>query len=193
MGERRTILPVTPLVAMLAARVEYIDAARAPLRALLGPIEFESERFPFERTEYYDEEMGTGLFRQFFTFERKADPAELADWKVATNALEKTLAPILAPSGTPRRPLNLDPGYVTSAKLLLASTKDFAHRIYLRDGIFAEITLNFRAGKWLNHMFTFPDFKSGRYDAFLKKVRDHYMHTTRLERAAGIGWKEEDE
>ena len=192
MGELRSILPVTPLVALLAQRDAFFDAARAPLETLLGPIKFESELYDFARTEYYDTEMGLGPKRKFFAFDRKADPAELADWKLATNALEKTLAPLLAPSGQPARPINIDPGYVTSAKLLLASTKDFAHRIYLRDNIYAEITLNFRAGKWLHHYFTFPDFKSGAYDAFLKKVRDHHMHTTRLEREAGIGWREQE-
>ena len=66
-------------------------------------------------------------------------------------------------------------GYLTGAKLVLASTKDFAHRLYLRDGIFAEITLSFRGDAWASHHFTFPDFKSGIYDAFLKQARDQHL------------------
>src|SRR5882757_9339726 len=121
MGELRTILPVMPIVALLAQRTEIFDAVRAPLEALLGPIKFESELFDFARTEYYDAEMGLGLKRKFLAFERKADPASLADWKLATNALEKTLALVLAPEGHPPRPINIDPGYITPSKLLLAS------------------------------------------------------------------------
>jgi len=164
---------------MLAADPDHFEAARAPLEGLLGTVELQSELFPFNPTEYYTPTMGANLKRCFFAFQNFADPAGLADWKLETNALEERLRPILAPSGVPPRPINIDPGYITSAKFLLASTKDFAHRIYLRDGIFAEITLSFRAGKWLSHQFTFPDFKSGIYDAFLKRVRDNHLHKSR--------------
>lgn len=75
----------------------------------------------------------------------------------------------------PARPINLDVGYLTGAKFVLASTKNFAHRLYLRDGIFAEITMSFRKDAWTSHQFTFPDFKSGLYDAFLKQARDHHL------------------
>jgi hypothetical protein len=77
--------------------------------------------------------------------------------------------------GIPERPINLDVGYLTGAKLVLASTKDFAHRLYLRDGIFAEITMSFRKDAWASHQLTFPDFKSGIYDAFLKQARDRHL------------------
>ncbi len=77
------------------------------------------------------------------------------------------------------RPINLDPGYISGAKLVLASTKDFAHRIYMRDGIFAEITMGFRGDSWVSHHFTFPDFKSGMYDDFLKKARDWHLRKIR--------------
>ena len=87
----------------------------------------------------------------------------------------------LAATGAPipERPINLDPGYLTGAKLVLASTKDFAHRIYLRDGIFAEITMGFRGDSWTSHDFTFPDFRSGVYDTFLKKARDRHLRKRR--------------
>lgn len=183
MGEPKTVQRVTPLVAMLAADPAFFDAAQKPLEELLGPVELRSPLYPFDPTDYYTPTMGADLKRCFFSFHNFADAAHLADWKLATNVLEERLAPILSPSGTPPRPLNIDPGYVTGAKLLLATTKDFAHRIYLRDGIFAEITLAFRAGKWLSHRFTFPDFKSGQYDAFLKRVRDNHLHKSRTTRA----------
>lgn len=192
MGEPKIIPRITPLVAMLAAEPAHFEAARAPLEALLGPVELQSELFPFNPTEYYTPTMGPNLKRCFFAFQNFADPGALADWKLATNALEERLRPILAPSGIPERPINIDPGYVTGAKLMLASTKDFAHRIYLRDGIFAEITLAFRAGRWLSHQFTFPDFKSGIYDAFLKRVRDNHLHKSRALGAALLPPPEEE-
>ena len=180
MGELRTPARVTPLVAMLAGNVAHFQIAKKPLEELLGPVELESPVYPFEKTDYYTSSMGQNLRRQFFSFQTLADPAALAAWKLATNALEEKLKRILAAhaeeSGeTVARPINLDAGYITGAKLVLASTKDFAHRLYLRDGIFAEITMSFRGGRWVSHAFTFPDFKSGVYDPFLKKVRDRHL------------------
>ena len=91
---------------------------------------------------YYEPTMGPGLRKQLWAFERHIDPAALPDIKHHTNDLELALA---AESPRPEpRPINLDPGYLTLAKLVLATTKDQAHRLYLRDGIFAEVTLHFR-------------------------------------------------
>ena len=180
----RTAPRVTPIVGLLASNPAFFEAARAPLERSFGPIELTSALFPFDGTDYYGASMGAGLKRCFFSFKNFADPAALADWKLASNALEERLKPVLAHGGNPERPINIDPGYITGSKLILATTKDFAHRIYLRDGIFAEITLAFRAGKWLHHQFTFPDFKSGAYDVFLKKVRDNHLRKSRALNAA---------
>ncbi|HYG75600.1 MAG TPA: DUF4416 family protein [Planctomycetota bacterium] len=166
---------MTPIVAMLAGDASFFQAAKAPLEELLGPVEMESPLYPFDKTIYYAESMGPGLLRQFFAFRDLKDPALLAGWKLATNAMEANLGRILSTPGGPPRPINLDVGYITGAKLVLASTKDFAHRLYLRDGIFAEITMGFRDNAWISHAFTFPDFKSGIYDAFLKRVRDEHL------------------
>lgn len=179
MGEPILQQRVTPLVALLAADTAFFDAVQKPLEELLGPVELRSPLFPFNPTDYYTPTMGANLKRCFFSFHNFADPAAMPDWKLATNALEEKLAPLLAPGGTPPRPINIDPGYVTGAKLVLATTKDFAHRIYLRDGIFAEITMAFRRGVWLSHQFTFPDFKSGIYDKFLRRVRDNHLRKSR--------------
>jgi hypothetical protein len=69
------------------------------------------------------------------------------------------------------RPINLDVGYITPAKLVLASMKNFSHRIYLRDGVYGEVTLLYRGRRWEALEWTFPDFASGRYDAFLSEAR----------------------
>jgi hypothetical protein len=175
MGQPRTPRLVTPLVAMLAGEQSWFEAARTPLEELFGPVELESPLYAFDKTEYYDTSMGKALKRQFFTFKKLADPAGLVDWKLTTNQLEEQLKTKHSVPAGVERPINLDPGYLTGAKLILASTKDFAHRIYIRDGIFAEITMGFRGDAWVSHDFTFPDFKSGMYDEFLKKARDWHL------------------
>jgi len=171
MGELRTPPLATPIVAMLSGDTELFERARGPLEALLGPVGQESEFYPFEKTAYYNESMGLGLKRKFFAFRPLADSADLPAWKHGTNAVEKQIKNALPEAGRYDRPINLDVGYMTGAKLVLASTKDFAHRIYLYDCIFAEITLGFRGDSWVSHYFTFPDYKSGLYDTYLKKVR----------------------
>jgi hypothetical protein len=175
MGDLRATPLVTPLVAMLAATPEHFAAARPALEEVLGPVEVESSVYPFDKTNYYASTMGPHVVRAFYAFKRLADPAGLADWKTASNKLEATLRLVLAPSGDPVRPINLDPGYIAGSKLVLASTKPFAHRLYLRDGIYGEITMNFRGSDWIGHQFTFPDFRNGTYDAFFKRVRDRHL------------------
>jgi hypothetical protein len=70
------------------------------------------------------------------------------------------------------RPLNLDPGYLTLGKLILASTKDFAHRIYLARGIYAEVTLQYKHRRWQHHEYTFPDYRRADYQQFFSECRD---------------------
>lgn len=179
MGDIQKAPRVTPLVAMLSSNPAHFEAARVQLEKLLGPVELVSPIFSFQPTMYYAQSMGTDLKRCFFAFERFADPGEMATWKIAANQLEAELKAALAPDGVPNRPVNIDPGYVTGSKLLLASTKDYPHRIYLRDGIYAEITITFRSGKWISHKMTFPDFESGIYDSFLTLVRDGHVRKSR--------------
>ncbi|MCK6471250.1 MAG: DUF4416 family protein [Planctomycetes bacterium] len=164
---------VTPLVALLYGSEAQYAAAREALEGRFGAVELESPAFPFTSTDYYAAQMGESITRRFLTFARLADASELAAWKLFSNELEGKLAARFA--GGPPRPVNVDPGYVTGAKLVLASTKDFAHRIYLRDGIFAEITLRFRDGAWQAHEFTFPDFRAETYHSFLKQARDKHL------------------
>ncbi len=102
-------------------------------------------------------------------FEQPIGPGRLAAIKRATNAVEAEFA--AGRGGGPPRPVNLDPGYVTESKLVLASAKDFAHRIYLGEGIYAEVTLTYARGRWQAGPHTFPDYASGRYDAFLTAAR----------------------
>jgi len=76
--------------------------------------------------------------------------------------------------------VNIDPGYIDGARLILASTKDHAHRIYLRDGIFAEVTMRYRFKRWTSFDYTFPDFASGVYDEFLSRVRKSWLSLSKI-------------
>jgi hypothetical protein len=113
--------------------------------------------------------MGPDLVKQFWAFERSMDPADVVNAKLATNAWEAEYA-ALARHAEPR-PLNLDPGYLTQAKLVLASTKDHAHRIYLNRGIYAEVTLHYQHRAWRHHDWTFPDYRRADYQEFFTRCR----------------------
>jgi hypothetical protein len=115
--------------------------------------------------------MGSALKRRFISFAEKIDPSALAPIKRFTNELEARIA---AGQGAVARPINLDPGYLTLAKLVLASTKDHAHRIYLSQGIYAEVTLSFRRGQWRHHDWTYPDYRRDDYHAFFTQCRDYF-------------------
>lgn len=170
MGEPATHSPVLRILASFSRHETALDWARTRAEAAWGPVWQASPRFEFRETEYYTPSMGGGLWKQFLAFERLAPADDLPNVKRATNAWEVDYAQ--AAGHAEERPLNLDPGYITVAKLVLASTKDFAHRIYLRDGIYAEITLAWRRGGWASGPYTFPDYQRADYQAFFTLCRE---------------------
>jgi hypothetical protein len=115
--------------------------------------------------------MGADLVKTFFAFERLFDPADLATFKLASGQWERDYQQLGRHSE--QRPLNLDPGYLTEAKLVLATTKDRDHRIYLRNGIYAEVTLHFQRGAWLSRPWTYPDYQRADYHAFFLRCREY--------------------
>ena len=154
---------------MISARRELFDRVTGLLGDVFGPVDLFSEVMDFDLTHYYDEQMGAPLYRQFVSFEPLVRPDVLAEAKLKTNRIEAELARDV--HDRPRRPINLDPGYVELAKLVLASMKNFSHRIYLGRGVYGEVTLMFRDGRWKALPWTFPDYASCRYDPFLTEVR----------------------
>lgn len=141
----------------------------AVLEEVFGALDFTSEEIPFTFTDYYTPEMGEGLRRLFFTVSALWDPGRLAEVKLRTDGLEAGLAA----SGGSRR-VNLDPGMLSLGRLILASTKDNAQRIPLRDGIYAEITLLYRRGEWMPLPWTYPDYRSRAYHEVLTEIRARY-------------------
>jgi len=158
---------------VLAADTDCLAAAREALAREWGPIDLASDILPFRYTDYYAREAGPEIVRAFFAFQTPGDPGDLAARKRRANALEQELAAGLACAYP--RPVNLDPGYLTPDKLVLASCKNFAHRIYLADGVYAEMTLSFRRGRFQALPWTFPDYASGDYDPFFLALRARLM------------------
>ncbi len=176
MGEPTLHPPVLLLLAAFSRHDAALDWARQRANENWGPVDLESPRFDFAETHYYDATMGPGLKKVFFAFRQPFDPVELVDIKLITNRWEEEYAAAAAHSEP--RPLNLDPGYLTLAKLVLASTKDFAHRIYLSRGIFAEVTLQYKHHHWQHHEYTFADYRRADYQQFFTECRETLKHMT---------------
>ena len=168
MGQISTPRPVKLFVGMLAGRTELFTVAQTELTAEFGAIDIVSDVMPFNYTDYYEDEMGANLLRKFVGFERLINPKELSSAKLFTNDLEEKIS---EQSGAERRMVNLDPGYVSLSKLILASTKDYSHRIYLGDGIFAEVTLQFSDKRFHALPWTYPDYKTSAYCGFFETMR----------------------
>jgi hypothetical protein len=142
--------------------------ARERLIQQFGSIDFTSALFPFEVTDYYVPEMGSPIFRLFYAFERLTSPGELARIKLAANAIENELAV------NGRRQVNLDPGYLDTDKFVLASAKYSGQKIYLADGIWADLTLHYEKGHFSAYPWSFPDFRSGEYEKAFLRMREIY-------------------
>ncbi len=177
MWEIREPQPVKLIVGILAADQNCLQAAVEAVCSEFGESDFISEAFPFNRTDYYKDETGGNILRQFVTFSDLIGPGELASIKHQTNQLEEKLAGKL--NTTLPRPVNLDPGIVELSKLVLASTKNFSHRIYIGESIYAELTLSFSGGQWKSYSYTFPDFIDDRYHGFLSTVRERLLEQIR--------------
>jgi hypothetical protein len=170
MGDITEPEPVLLVLAAFSRHPEALDWAKTRAEADFGPVKLASPRFSFVETDYYEPTMGAGIEKCFWAFERLIDPVELVAIKRATNEWEAEYAKSAAHDEP--RPLNLDPGYITAAKLVLASTKDHAHRLYLSDGIFAEVTLFYKDRAWQHRDWTFPDYRRADYQQFFSECRD---------------------
>ena len=133
-----------------------------------GDVDIVSAWMPFDQTTYYEPEMGAPLYRRMVAFETLIHQSELAQVKLFTNEIEKQYADKL------KRVVNIDPGYMLLEKFVLATGKNFAHRIYIGKGIYADLTLVFRKGRFEALPWTFPDYASDRIQTFLMRVREKY-------------------
>jgi hypothetical protein len=169
------------VVAAFSRHAVALAWARSRLEEAYGPPAAVSAPLVFDQTDYYTPTMGPDLRKQFLAFAGLREPDELAAIKLHTNALEEELAA----SGTyaEARPVNLDPGFLNLGKFVLATTKDQAHRIYLRQGIFAEVTLRFHAKAFEPWPWTYADYRQPVVLEFLAEARRIYRRSHKREQS----------
>lgn len=169
MAARRPPGDVMRVMVAFSQSLDAIRWARSQAIECWGPLVVESPVFDFDQTDYYRDAMGADLKKVLWAHQPLSDPGNLAGWKRQAIGWEEEYQ-----RGGDRdlqRVLNLDPGYVTEAKLVLATTKDRDHRIYLNEGIHAEVTLVYQKRQWQPLPWTYPDFRQGHYFPFLDQCR----------------------
>lgn len=162
--------PVKLFVSVISKDEGLIDKALGALKERFGNAEYLSPVMPFDYTDYYEKEMGRELLRKIASFERTVSPGELPDIKMFTNAIEDSF---LTENGLRR--INIDPGYLTLHNLVLASCKDFSHRVYLKGGVYGEVTLVFRHGEYAPLEWTYPDYRGEKLRGIFKEIRKVYQ------------------
>ena len=181
MGKLHAPIPAKLFIGMISRDTELFQMCAERLAAAFGPVDIQSEVQPWEHTDYYRDEMGTDLRRMFIFFERLIDPGDLSRIKLHSMHLEEELSRMTV--STSQRAVNLDPGYITEAKVVLATTKDFPHRIYIGEGIYAESTLHYskNSGTYIAVDHTYPDFRSQYSRDLFNKAREKLRTTLRGE------------
>src|SRR5262245_45619877 len=160
------------VVAAFSRHIAVLERARERLAELFGPVAFAGEPYSFHHTDYYTRSMGHGLIKQLIVFEKLVRLDALPDRKLAAIQLELEIKS--AGNYPEERPINLDPGLLNLGKFMLATTKDNAQRVYLRDGVFAEVTLFFRDGEFRHWPWTYADYREDAVRAFLLRAREYY-------------------
>ncbi|MFQ5491461.1 MAG: DUF4416 family protein [Phycisphaerae bacterium] len=173
MGSIRPPKPAKLFCGLLSADLDLMAEASRRLAKQFGPIDATSETWPFTATDYYQHEMGSDIKRRFVTFAQLISVDRLPEIKRFTNDLEKGFCHDLA-LALDTRPINIDPGYLNLSKLVLATTKDYSHRLYLARGIYAEVTLHYENAAWQPWPWTYPDYASQDYRDFFNQVRQVY-------------------
>ena len=164
--------PVKLVCAVMGRDESMIARGRDLLAERYGPVELAGPVFDFAFTSYYEPEMGTGLVKQFFGLRQLVNPVDLADIKRTCNDFETGVA---RNDGRPGRGVNIDPGYVNGAQLVLATTKNYSHRIYIGKGIYAEVTLLYTRGAFTPMPWTYRDYKTEDALSFFTCVRGVFL------------------
>ena len=165
--------PVKLVVSIIYREAVSLDRTVKMLKGLYGKIEPLEKTFSFNYTDYYEKELGKPLYRKILCFKKLVRKERLYNVKISTNRIEELLR-----SGA-NRTVNVDPGYLTEAKLVLLTTKDYTHRIYIGKRIFAESTLFFKNGTFNPWPWTYPDYASREMISYFTAVRPLYMEDLR--------------
>lgn len=161
--------PVKLFFSVFAKEAARLNETIETLSFAYGQPDFISKMISFDYTDYYSAEMGENLVRRFLTIEKLIGPEELPDIKLATNGIEDQSA------FNGQRQVNIDPGYISQANLILATGKSYTHRPYLRDGIYADLTLVYQGKKFRSLPWTYPDYADEKQLLMLGKIRARYL------------------
>lgn len=172
MAEPRSFIPVKLICGIIAQNERWITRAEERLGQIYGVADLESPTFSFDFTDYYEKQMGKDLKRKFLSFGKLIDPARLSTIKLETNRLEDEIQKEIRSAN---RVANIDPGYLTTASLIMATAKNFAHRVPLRDGIYAHLEFLFGRDAVRPLEWTYPDFRNKGYQEFFLRVRRIYL------------------
>lgn len=167
-------LPRSPQPARLAISLfvkekELVAVAAQVLADTYGPVDTVSPWFAFDHTSYYELEMGKPLYRRILAFKTLVEQDDLSDIKLATNQIEGTY------TEREKRRINIDPGYMVPSRFVLATGKDYAHRISIGKGIYADLTLVYRHGQYASLPWTYPDYADDRMRDYLGRIRSRYL------------------
>lgn len=173
--------PVKLVISVFSQTEELIEAVIKRLSKRFGAVDFISEILPFDFTSYYGKEMGEGLIRRFLSFDKLVQPDSLPRIKLYTNKVEDYF--VCDQGG---RRVNIDPGYISLSHLILASGKGFAHRPYLRDGIYADLTLIYKDKRFHTLDWTYPDYGSQGIIALMHTIRRKYCFQLKESRRKGL-------
>lgn len=166
MGKIKSPEPALLFISTLYCNEDEFNRSRKVLEKNFGEILFTSPTLPWNYSTYYKDEIGWPLLRQFIFFQNLIDPGLLSDIKLKTNEIEASF------SSEGKRSINLDPGYLTLSNIVLASTKNYAHRIYLGKGIYGEITLIYKDDTYKPHLFTYSDYQDKTHINIFLKARE---------------------
>ena len=169
MSDAQPAEAVKLITSLFSGDAGLLDGTIRALSAKYGQADFVSALVPFDYTSYYSKEFGGSLMRRFVSFEKLVRPESLPDIKRWTNDLEKSL------SEEGRRRVNIDPGYLAKAHLILATAKGYTHRPYLRDGVYADLTLIYQDKGFRTLPWTYPDYASAEVIGMLGRIRERYI------------------
>jgi len=182
MAEPKPFLPVKLIAGLISSSAVHFQETEKSLTDHYGPTDLKSHYFDFGLTDYYEKQMGKNLQRVFLSFASLISPEKLSGIKAETNALEETLR---RDSGGSFRVVNIDPGIVTPSALIMATTKNFAHRVPLAGGIYAHLEFLFTKSGVKTLDWTYPDFRQPGYQEFFIAVRRIYLGQLKQLRSPG--------
>ena len=175
MSTPEEVTKVKLISSLFSQKEKLIENVIKQMEGYFGPADWVSEKLVFNRTRYYEKEMGWLLYRRFISFSKLISPDSIVDIKLMTNKIENEHLV------DKRRKINIDPGYISLERLVLATGKNYTHRIYLTKGIYADLTLVFHAGIFNPLAWTYPDYADEKVIGYLNMVRNDYLQHLREE------------